>query len=169
METNKQPIAISREVINGIHVIRDNRHNPPRNIGLIKPRPFNRGFHYCPSVKMNLHFSCLRKEIPREWRTAERAWKWTVKYASDFKKKRYTFFNPLIKWVAYMPHLFFLLRDFQFQLIIVKFILGGALVLGAYYTENQNLSIALTGLAVFIGITTLLDTALFVHKWRSRN
>lgn len=169
MNLENKSIEISYEVINGIYVIKDMRQHPPKNVGLIKPKPFDKGFHYCSSVKMGLFFSCIRGEIPKKFRTAERAWKWMEKHAIRFKDTRkYTIFNPILKWIAYTPSLFFLLRDFQLQLIFIKTAIGVLSGLYAVHTDRWVLSVGFTGLCVILVIISVIDLALFIHKWRSR-
>lgn len=166
---NNELTELSCEVINGIYVLLDMRFDPPKYVGLIKPKPFDKGYHYCPSVKSGLFFDCLRSEIPHKFRTAERAWKWTRANALRFKDTRkYTPFNPMIKWVAYAPSLFYLLRDFQLQLIVMKVMIG--VLFGFYLQKIESQAFFIGGIVflVIIGLTVITDIGLFIHKWRSQ-
>ena len=169
MHTNNSATELSYEVINGIWVILDMRHTPPKNVGLIKPKPFDRGWHFCPSVKSGIFFGCLRSEIPKKFRTAERAWQWTENYFSHFKETRkYTLFNPMIRWVAHAPTLFYLLRDYQLQLIFIKIMLGVGAGLYVFQSDNRSIQVGFVVLATVLGLTVLTDLGLFIHKWRSQ-
>ena len=170
MNTDKKSIPeLSYEIINGIWVILDMRHHPPKNVGLIKPVPFGRGWHFCPWIKTGIFFGCLRSDIPKNFRTAERGWQWIEKYFSHFKETRkYTIFNPVMKWIAYAPNLFYILRDVQLQLIFIKVVLGVGAGLYAFQTDTQSIQIGFAVLAAILGITVLTDLGLFIHKWRSQ-
>lgn len=174
MDTKRKILPISCEVINGIFVILDLRYQPPKYIGLIKPKPFDRGYHFCPSVKSTIQFKVLsdkgKRGVPSKWRTADRAWDWVERYAVSLKPSRkYTVFNPMIRWVAYMPQLFYLIRDFQLQLIFIKVVIGAFFGLYMHSTENKVLDIISIGFIVMIGLTVITDLGLFIHKWRSRS
>ena len=167
---NTDKIAeLSYEVKNGIWIVLDMRYHPPKNVGLIKPVPFGRGWHFCPWLKSGIFFGCLRSEIPKTFRTAERAWQWTEKYFSHFKETRkYTIFNPVMRWIAYAPNLFYLLRDVQLQLIFVKLVIGVFAGLYAFQSDTRSVQVGFVILATIIGITILTDLGLFIHKWRSQ-
>ena len=169
MNSNKSAIELSYEVINEVWIVLDMRHHPPKHIGLIKPVPFGRGWHFCPWLKSGIFFACLRSDIPKTFRTPERAWKWIEKYFSHFKEMRkYTVFNGLIRWVAHAPRCFSLLRDIQLQLIFIKLTLGVFAGVYAFRTEAHSIQVGFIALIIIIGLTVLTDLGLFIHKWRSQ-
>lgn len=169
MDKNNSAAELSYKAINGIYVLLDMRQQPPRYVGLIKPKPFDRGFHFCPWVKSGIFFSCPRVEIPKKFRTVERAYRWVETYFSHFKPARkYTIFNPLMLWIAYTPSLFHLFRDIQLQLILIKIAIGALAVLYAFQTDNRWLHVGSVVLASVLTLVVVIDLVLFTHKWRSQ-
>jgi len=169
MQNDTELSGLSCKEINGILIILDERHAPPKYVGLIKPKAFDKGYNYCPAVKMHLYFDITRGQIPKKFRSASRAWEWTKKYAIRFKDtNNYSFLNKTIPWFAYAPTLFSLLRDFQLQLITIKIAIGILSGIFAHYIESKYLTIACITLVIILGLTAIVDLTLFIHKWRSR-
>lgn len=62
-------------------------------VGIIVKRPFSSGYMLCPFLQKGLLFD---RQVPKKFKTIERAERWVALYAVKWNNRTYTPFNPLI-------------------------------------------------------------------------
>ena len=92
----------------------------PRYVGGIVQHPLRPGYCFCP---LTLRTFVFNRKIPRDnFRTPERAGEWLKRHSVCYTNRRYTIFNPLIKYFFELPST--LVSDIRIQLVLLYFLIS---------------------------------------------
>ena len=117
----------------------------PMFVGGIVPHPTRAGYCFCP---LTIRTFIFNRKIPRDnFRTPERAAEWLKRHSVCYKNRRYTVFNPLIKYLFELPGT--LVSEIRIQLIILYFLIS---MLLSFYPSQSGSVVSLVFLKAFAAV-----------------
>jgi len=137
-----------------------------KNIGMIYPTTFQRGFTLCPLVKRSFQFN---RKIPPRFRTSANAEKWVRNYAGTWTKRRYTPLNFLMRYLLTATPIQSTLLQPRILLSIVLLVQAFLTGVLAGFVENIALTIGLLILTVVLGVLSFGAFLRFTKKRAERN
>ena len=138
---------------NGGYVL-DLRGDKPKFIGIIMASPTGKGYTLCPYVRKSLEFS---NRVPNNLKSPRKAQSWMLQHFVTWNySRKYTVFNPIIGILTPIAKILHAIRNTQFQVIVLQFVL--ALLLICYHPfEIGFLPILTKVVGIILSLWALLN------------